>query len=148
MKYRSVFDLWFSLIEVVVASLILTISVFWVYKLIGENNKLLNNSDNFLDANLLIENTINCIENIWFENFKSSIFNNQTWSFYIENSLTWKCLTWTYNPNYSFTWIKLNNKDYFLYWIITGSWNNYLDWNLWVYSDWAWKIEKTYRQSK
>jgi hypothetical protein len=132
----------FSIIEVVVSSIILSLSVFWIYKLIAENNKLINNSNNFLDANILLTNSITCLENIWFDNLKSSSFNTTTWSLYFENSLTGKCLTWNYDTDYTFTWVILNNLNYYLYWIISGSWSDYLDWNLWVYNESVWKIEK------
>jgi hypothetical protein len=138
----------FSIIEVVVSSIILSLSVFWIYKLIAENNKLINNSNNFLDANILLTNSITCLENIWFDNLKSSNFDSQTWSLYFENSLTGKCLTWTYDTNYTFTWVKLNNLDYYLYWIITSSWSDYLNWNLWVYNESVWKIEKNRKMWK
>jgi hypothetical protein len=138
----------FSIIEVVVSSIILSLSVFWIYKLIAENNKLINNSNNFLDANILLTNSITCLENIWFDNLKSSSFNTTTRSLYFENSLTGKCLTWTYDTSYTFTWVKLNNLDYYLYWIITSSWSNYLDWNLWVYNESVWKIEKNWKMWK
>lgn len=139
---------WFSLIEVVVSAIILSMTVFWVYKLIAENNKIINNSNNFLDANILLENVVTCIENIWFDTLKTSNFNTQTWSFSFESTLTWKCLTWTYDTNFTFPWIKLNNVDYFLYAKIINSWSDYLNWNLWVYSDTTWRIEKGYKMWK
>lgn len=143
MKYINN-KLWFSIIEVVVSSIILSLSVFGIYKLIAENNKLINNSNNFLDANILLTNSITCLENIWFYNLKSSNFNSQIWSLYFENTLTGKCLTWTYDTNYTFTWVKLNNLDYYLYAKITSSWSNFLNWNLWVFSESIWKIEKNW----
>lgn len=142
MKNKS--NKWFSIIEVVVSSIILSLSVFWIYKLIAENNKILNNSNNYLDANILITNISNCIENIWFDTLKASNFDTQTWSFYFENSLTWKCMTWTFNTNYAFSWVKLNWLDYYLYWKIKTEWTNNLIWNIWVYNDSVWKIEKEY----
>ncbi len=146
MKYKSKNA--FSIIEVVVSSIILSLSVFWIYKLIAENNKLINNSNNFLDANILITNSITCLENFWFDNLKSSNFNSQIWSIYFENTLTGKCLTWTYDSDYSFTWVILNNLDYYLYAKITGSWSDYLYWNLWVYNESVWKVEKDWKMWK
>lgn len=145
---KNIKNSWFSIIEVVVSSIILSLSVFWVYKLISENNKLLDNSNNYLDANILLTNSIACLENIWFYNLKWSSFSTNTWSIYFENSLTWKCLTWTYNTDYSFPWVKLNNLDYYLYWKIISSWTNYINWKLWVYNDSIWKIEKEYKMWK
>ncbi len=146
MRYKS--NKAFSIIEVVVSSIILSLSVFWIYKLIAENNKIINNSNNFLDANILITNSITCLENIWFNILETSNFNSQTWSLYFENSLTGKCLTWTYNTNYTFTPVILNNLNYYLYAKITDSWSNYLNWNLWVYNESVWKIEKKWKMWK
>nr|MDD3719749.1 prepilin-type N-terminal cleavage/methylation domain-containing protein [Candidatus Gracilibacteria bacterium] len=138
----------FSLIEVVVSAIILSITVFGVYKLIAENNKIINNSNNFLDANVLLENTVNCLENIGFNTLKISNFTTQTGSFYFENTLTGKCSTGTFNTNFTFTGVKLNNIDYFLYGKIINSSSDYLDWNLGVFSDTTGKIEKEYKEWK
>lgn len=139
---------WFSIIEVVISSIILSLSVFWIYKLIAENNKIIDNSNNYLDANILLTNLTSCIENIWFDTLKTSDFTSQTWSFYFQNSLTWKCMTWTYDTNYTFTWVKLNGLDYYLYGKITNSWTSSLDWVIWVYNDSVWNVKKDYTQWK
>lgn len=139
---------WFSIIEVVISSIILSLSVFWIYKLIAENNKIIDNSNNYLDANILLTNLTSCIENIWFDSLKSSDFTSQTWSFYFQNSLTWKCMTWTYNSNYTFNSVKLNDLDYYLYWKITNSWTSSLDWVIWVYNESVWNVKKDYTQWK
>lgn len=134
----------FSLIEVIVSATILSLSVFWIYKLIAENNRIINNSNNFLDANILLTNITNCIENIGYDNFNLSSFKTQTWSFYFQNSLTGKCMTWTYDTNYTFNSVKLNNLDYYLYWKIINSTSKNLDFKIWVYNESVWKIEKDY----
>lgn len=139
---------WFSILEVVVASMILSLSVFWIYKLIAENNKIINNSNNFFDANILITNMIDCIEWIWFDTLKSSSFLTNTWSFYFENSLTWKCITWNYNTSFTFTWNNINNINYYLYWKITNSTVDTLDWTLWVYGESVWVIEKEWKMMR
>lgn len=136
----------FSLIEVVVSAIILSLTVFWVYKLIAENNKIINNSNNYLDANMLIANAISCIENMWDSLITN--YSTQTWSFYFENTLTWKCMTWSYDSNFTFNSVKLNNIDYYLYWKINSFWTDFVNWNIWVYSDSTWKIEKEYKMNK
>ncbi len=146
---KNISKSWFSIIEVVVSAIILSLSVFWIYKLMAENNRIIGNSNNYLDGNLLITNSVSCIENIWFDYFKNTWTYNNTWSFYFQNnSLTWKCMTWTYNTSYTFTWVKLNNLDYYLYWKIISSWTGFLNWKLWIYNDKVWKIEKDYTMWK
>ena len=91
----------FSIIEVVTATIILSIAVFWVFKLISENQKIINNSDNYNTATSLFLPFQECIENIW-----SWTLNNQI--FYINlNNCT---------KSNSQTWIIINNTEYSLYW--------------------------------
>lgn len=53
----------FSLIEVVMATFILSVAVFGIYKLIAENTKIINNSDEYTKASFLFAVVENCIEN-------------------------------------------------------------------------------------
>lgn len=52
----------FTLIEIIVATSILTIAVFWVFKLIWENNKILSTSQNSKNAYLLFQPMVSCIQ--------------------------------------------------------------------------------------
>ena len=69
---------WFSLIEVVIATSIITITVFWVYKLIWENSKIISNSSNYLQVNSLIPVLQECLEDIGFNNLYSSVWEEYT----------------------------------------------------------------------
>lgn len=129
----------FSLIEVIVAAGILSIAVFWVYKLIWENTKLINNSDNFLQLNSLFPSLEECINYIWFDSFKASSQTNYIFNFWA--TWTW-CFTWNSNQ------FILDNNSYELLWNITWSWNNYIDWELNISSDWVWNNSKTFKQIK
>lgn len=60
----------FSIIEIVIATWILTITAFWIYRLIWENNKIVINSNNFLAQNIVLENSIECLKWKNFENKK------------------------------------------------------------------------------
>ncbi|MDD3302414.1 MAG: hypothetical protein PHN31_02585 [Candidatus Gracilibacteria bacterium] len=138
----------FSILEVVVASMILSLSVFGIYKLIAENNKIINNSNNFFDANILITNMIDCIEGIGFDTLKSSSFLTNTGSFYFENSLTGKCITGNYNTSFTFTGNNINNINYYLYGKITNSTVDTLDWTLGVYGESVGVIEKEWKMMR
>jgi prepilin-type N-terminal cleavage/methylation domain-containing protein len=92
----------FSLIEVIVASTILSIAVFGVFKLIWENQKLINNSDNYKTANSLFIPFRECLENI--------IGNSGTiWTTFHLNLK--EC-----NISATQTWIILDNIEYSLSW--------------------------------
>ena len=82
----------FTLIEVIIASSILTIAVFWSYKLIWENTKIISNSSNYLQTNTLFPTIENCIENIWWDWFASKLVNDKyflyLWADYNNCTLT------------------------------------------------------------
>ena len=130
----------FSLIEVLMATWILTIAVFWVYRLIWENSKVIGNSNTYLQTNNMITPLMECIENIWFDNFKNNTVTNYYFDFW--PNLTW-CFTWTTS-----TWMVFDNIEYEWTWNITGSWTTYIDWSLWVSTQTTWKITKDYKQIK
>jgi len=126
MKNKKSIIQWFTLIEIVIATTILTISVFWVYNLIWENTKIISNFDNFKQWESLFSSLEQCIDYIWFDYFKSSTNTGYNFNFWNDNN--W-CLTWTINK------ITLDNTDYELRWNITNSGSNFIDWELWVYSE-------------
>ncbi len=122
----------FTLIEVIIATSILSISVFWVYKLISENNRIINNSNIYLSSNLLVPVVENCIENIspatWTKYFL------YLWNDYKQCSL---------NNN-----VILNNIDWINY-ELSFEWNDTPIWKIWaieIFSDFTWKIESNYIQ--
>ena len=115
----------FSLIEVITATVILSIAVFWVFKLIWENQKILNNTNNYNTASSLFLDFQECIKNnSW------SISDNEIFYININNC----------TRQNTKTWIILNNIEYELYW--SGIWNNSLD--LYIKSeDWL-KLKQKY----
>ena len=100
----------FSLIEVLTATIILSIAVFWVFKLIWENGKLINNSEKYKTATSLFIPFKECMKNIY------------TWAtidntFYINlNNCTSTAIE---------TWIVLDNIEYTLYWSWI-TWSNFI----------------------
>ena len=71
---------WFSLIEIIIATSIITITVFWTYKLIWENTKIINNSWEYLQVNSLFPTINECLKNHWYTNL--SLFYNDNDEFY------------------------------------------------------------------
>ena len=108
----------FSLIEVITSAIILSIAVFWVFKLIWENQKLINNSEKYKTATSLFIPFKECIKNI----YDWTTISN---TFYISLN---NCTSATTE-----TWIILDNIEYILYWSWT-TWNNFIleieSWNL------------------
>ena len=86
----------FSLVEVIVATWILSITVFWIYKMLWENNKLIQNSNNTLTTSFMFENTKQCLKwqassinentflNFW-KDFKSCNFTTNETKTTIDN---------------------------------------------------------------
>lgn len=118
---------WFSLIEVIVATSIITISVFWVYKLISENTKIINKSSNNIQVNNVFFNTKDCIENIWFDNYNKTVWSKYYFNFW--NDLI-NCNTWSITDKTSIDWL-----DYLVQGEILDSWiSNWLDYIKWLIS--------------
>lgn len=122
----------FSLVEVMIASFILTISVFGIYKLIGENSKIIQWNDRLMQAEMLLKNTTNCIDALWFTDFKNSSETDYSFNFWSDGL---SCITWAYLPNLSFSWVSLDASTYFLYGTITNSGSNFIDWEIKVYEE-------------
>jgi|SaaInlStandDraft_3_1057020.scaffolds.fasta_scaffold09687_2 hypothetical protein len=119
---------WFTLIEVIIATWIITIAVFWVYKLISENTKIISNSTNYTQSILLFPVLEQCIENIWIDNFLSSSLTEYRFNFW--NSLLLnECYTGSVNP------ILLDNIEYIIEWEVLDVSINYIDWELKISSE-------------
>lgn len=107
---------WFSLIEIIIAIFVITVWVLWIYKLINSNMLLLSNSQENLELQTLNQPLRECI-NYLFET-KRDDFNtktiNSSFSVNFWNDLLW-CEIWTYDDNFSFTWVTIDNTTYFMY---------------------------------
>lgn len=93
----------FSIIEVVTASIILSITVFWVFKLIFENQKLINNSSNY-NTTLWLTSPLNeCIEYIWYNWFVSkNVWDEYNIYFWSSNTECLLSSSWTIIDNISY----------------------------------------------
>lgn len=124
---------WFTLIEVIIATGILTISVFWVYKLISENNKILEKSNNSLSVALLFPVLENCIENK-------------------EVTVTWYYNLWTDLDKCNFSFNESQTIiDWITYTIYSENINenvNSITWQNSISSDYSWTNTWTYIQKK
>lgn len=116
----------FTLVEIIISTIILTGWVFGIYRLLSINTNNLNNYDNQFQVNILFWNMQECIKSIWFDNFTGGV--NYSFNFWSSNN--W-CFTWSYDYALSFSWVILDNKEYFLYW----SWiktTDTIDWQLFI----------------
>lgn len=94
----------FSIIEIIISTVILTIWVFWVYKLIWNNMSLLSNNEIFLQQNMLFNPFKECLKAIW---YNSLSWSYSVWSWFsvnFWNDNLW-CFTWSFDSNYSFSWV-------------------------------------------
>jgi prepilin-type N-terminal cleavage/methylation domain-containing protein len=130
----------FTLIEVIIASAILSITVFWVYKLIWENSKLINNSDNYLQLNSLFPAFEECIKNKWYSSFSGDL-ENSTKKINFWNNLNW-CEIWNSNN------VVIDNIEFFLETKIISKKNNYIDFELKIEWDWIAIEKKEFRLYK
>jgi len=129
----------FTLIEVIIASAILSITVFWVYKLIWENSKLINNSNNYLQLNNLFLNLEECIKSKKTDFLSLSSWATKEINFWA--SLTW-CESWTSST------VLIDNIDYYMEILIKTKENKYSDIELIIKWDWVWIDKKDFRLYK
>lgn len=108
----------FSLVEIIISTIILTIGVFWVYKLLGNNMLLLGKNDTWLTMKTLEQNLTECITYFSKEwiSLSGSGFSITLW-----NDLLW-CEKWSFDENYHFTGVTLSGETYYLYWKQKASW--------------------------
>lgn len=106
----------FSLIEVIVSTIILTIWVFWVYKLIGNNMALLGKNEVQLTMKTLNKNFQECLTN----KYDSITVGDFSMNFWIDNM--W-CELNEFQENYNFTGVVINNQDFFLYGNKKSNWD-------------------------
>jgi len=129
----------FSLIEVVIATSIITITVFWVYKLIWENTKIITNSSNYLQNNTLFPIIKECLEEKWFSSF-DSLNDWDKYYIYLWNNLT-KC------QNIE-SWSLIDNIEYRINSTILSRTSKYINWELYVKSDETKAFTWFYKQIK
>lgn len=131
----------FTLVEVIVATSILMVSVFGIYKLIGENAKLINNSDNFLQLNSFFPALEWCIDKLWVEWFT----DKTVWKIYKFDF--WSDFLWC--TNNSSSWIILvDNIEYELFWEIISSGIDFIDFDLKISADGVWSQNRAYKLLK
>ncbi|EKE28931.1 MAG: hypothetical protein ACD_2C00264G0016 [uncultured bacterium (gcode 4)] len=135
----------FTLAEVLVSALILSITVFWILRLANNNsaqvwvierNRLLNET---------IFNTRECLKSLDFDSL-NALTNTVSVNFWIDNN--W-CQTWSYNSSLSFSWISFKSwtgsrwEEIWSY-VKIGSWTNTLTVENSV-SDWTNTKKTTYK---
>lgn len=123
----------FSLIEVIVATSILSIAVFWVYKMIGENSKIVINSNNYLNTSLLFPIIETCIDSSWI-----------TTSKYIDLWSDYKSCTYSDSNIVN----KIENIDYILFADMKNILSKSIVWEISVSSDYTATSTWIYIQKK
>ena len=131
----------FSIVEIIVSISILTIGVFWVYALIGKNMSLLWDTQKITLMKTLQKNFKECVNYFWFDSINSSYTGWESFSINFWND-NWDCLTWSFNKNYIFTWVLLDNEEYFLYGEIIKKDSDSLHIHHNVFSPSVWKLYK------
>jgi len=135
----------FTLIEVIVATSILMMSVFWVYKLIWENMKLINNNDNYLQLHSLFPVLESCIDEIWYSNFPNN-FPSAVLS--LPNKYDfWNNMNWCTNNSSSWI-IILDNIEYNLSSQILSWGLDFIDFELKISAEWVWSYTWSYKLVK
>lgn len=130
----------FSIVEIIVSISILTIGVFWVYALIGKNMSLLWDTQKITLMKTLQKNFKECVEYFWFDGLNSYDTGSE-FSIHFWDDYTW-CFTGSFNKNYIFTWVLMDNEEYFLYGEIIKKDSDSLHIHHNVFSPSIWKLYK------
>ena len=141
----------FSIIEIIISASILTIWVFWVYKLIWNNMNYIANNENLLQQNMLYTPFRECIKSIWYDSLSWSYNYWDSFSINFWNDHMW-CLTWSYNNTYDFSWVLVDNGNYYMYSKVINKTtteiqlelNIYNSLNWYLFSSWSENIENKY----
>lgn len=121
----------FSLIEIIVSIWIISVTIFWIYKLIWENNKIIANSNIFLTQNLLYDSAKECLN--W-ENFDNIFID------------FWDDLK-SCNFSNSEKITKIDNVEYIIQAKSQKSWTKVIFWKINIESNILWKWwEKTFKE--
>ena len=129
----------FSLIEVIIAASILSVTVFWVYKLIWENSKLINNSWNYLQLNTLFPTLQECIKSKWFSSYTQAIWTTLEFNFWADLNGCW---VWN-SPT-----VIIDNIEYYLQATIQDKTTEYIDWTIEIEWEWVWKETQNFKLIK
>lgn len=104
---------WFSLIEIIIATIVLTIGVFGIYRLIGNNMNLLHNYSKTSQMQTLGENLKECTRYLGYNSFSWFTLGEQFSINFWDDNLD--CRRSSYNGNYTFSWVILDGEVYYLY---------------------------------
>jgi len=129
----------FTLIEVVVATSILMISVFWVYKLIGENAKLINNNDNYLQLHSLFPTLKSCIDEIWY--YSTNVWDIKKYDF-------WSDMLWCSKSINNPLKVILDNIEYNLSSKVLSWGIDFIDFELKISGEGVWSYTGSYKLLK
>lgn len=138
---------WFSLVEIIIAASILTIWVFGVYKMLWINIMMVSNHNMKSQNNILLSNMTECLNAIWYDSLSWSYNIWSGFSINFWNSYTW-CLTWSYDTNYTFSWVYLENwsqtwSNYYLFGKVVWKNSNFIKLELNIYSPETWYMFAT-----
>jgi len=117
----------FTLVEVLTASLIIWLTIFWVLRLVNNNITQVNILESEKDKNLIFLNTKECTKSLPFTYLNSLVWTWISINFGEDNL---GCFTGSYNSNLTFSGVKIksyeNNGDQseIEYWsyILVSSW--------------------------
>lgn len=137
----------FSLIEIMVSTIILTVWLFGIYKLIWSNMLLLSNNETFVTAKTLNIPFRECLKSKSSDLFTASYISWSELSVNFWNDLL-GCNLWSYNSLYTFSWITLNNEIFYLYWKITKKESTFIEMDLSIYNELTQNVLKKDNEKK
>lgn len=106
----------FSLVEIMIATVILTIWLFGIYKLIWNNMAIVWNNWTLNTQKMMSYNFEQCLSSLWYDRFKELdewvSFSMNFWD--IDDDYK-KCIVGDYNNTLDFTPVVVDGTEYYLY---------------------------------
>lgn len=121
---------WFSLVEVLISAVVLSITIFGILRLTNNNTNQISIIERNKEMYETYYNSTQCLASFWY-NYLSWVTSTQSLNFWNDNI---KCLTWSYSSNLTFSWIILKsfvgNEEVrwneFWNYFTTSTWTNYV----------------------
>lgn len=98
----------FTLVEVLTASVVIWLTIFWVLRLVNNNITQTNILETEKDKNLIFINTKECTKSLWFNYLNSLVWTGISINFWDDNL---GCFTGSYNTNLTFSGVKIKSYE-------------------------------------
>lgn len=132
---------WFSLVEVLISAVILSVTIFGILRLTNNNTNQISIIERNKEIYEIYNDSSECLKSFWTGYLITINTSTQSLNFWDDNT---KCLTWSYNSSLDFSWILLKSFvgdeevrwNEFWNYFTTSTWINYVQVTNYI-TDWT-----------